>query len=196
MLKIGITGGIGSGKTTVCKIFEVLGIPVFYADQVAKEIMITDKKLKRAVQNTFGEQSYTNEGVLNNKYLASIVFNDKKKLDVLNGIVHPAVFNAFDSWVLNQDGAPYIVKEAALLFESESYKTCDYCILIKAPIDLKIQRVMQRNPISVEEIKARMNRQFTDEKKEKMSDFVLINDEKQLLIPQILRLNEEFQTKN
>jgi len=192
MLKVGITGGIGSGKTTICQVFEVLGIPIFYADAVAKQMMHTDEKLKQEIQVLFGEQSYTDEGYLDSKYLANIVFKDKKKLGKLNAIVHPVVFNAFDHWVLKQCHVSYVVKEAALLFESDSHKMCHYSVLIKAPLDLKIQRVMQRDHISLEEINLRMSRQFTDEQKQSMADFILINDEQKLLIPEVIALHEHF----
>ena len=192
MLKIGVTGGIGSGKTMVCQVFEVLGVPVFYADTAAKEIMYTDKKLKQEIQTFFGERSYTSDGDLDRKYLANIVFNDKQKLNKLNAIVHPAVFSAFDHWTLKQHHVPYVVKEAALLFESGSHTMCDYSVLVKAPLDLRIHRIIQRDHISLEEVSLRMNRQFTDEQKEKMADYILINDEQKLLIPEIIGLHEHF----
>lgn len=192
MLKIGVTGGIGSGKTTVCQVFEVLGIPIFYADAVAKQIMHTDKKLQQEIQQAFGKQSYTTEGQLDRKYIAHIVFSDSKKLDTLNAIVHPAVFTAFDNWAAEQTHVPYVVKEAALLFESKSYKMCDYAVLIQAPLDLKIRRIMQRDDIGLEEVQLRMSRQLTDEQKEPLADFILINDEHKLLVPQIISLHEHF----
>ena len=130
MLKIGITGGIGSGKTTVCKVFETLGIPVFYADTVAKEIMVKDAILIEGIKSAFGEESYVN-GNLQNKHIANIVFNDEKSLAQLNALVHPAVFRAFDEWEQQISSAvPYTLKEAALLFESGSYQMCDKNILV------------------------------------------------------------------
>ncbi|WP_395625361.1 dephospho-CoA kinase [Daejeonella sp.] len=192
MLKIGITGGIGSGKTTVCKVFELLGIPVFYADNVAKSIMQTDLQLKNEILSAFGPQSYSIDGLLNRSYISSIVFKDELQLKRLNSIVHPAVFRAFDQWIVNQSGAPYILKEAALLFESESYKMCDLSILVISPDAIRIRRVIARDHISKEEIVLRMKRQFTDEQKMKLADQVLINDENCLLIPQILSLHQQF----
>lgn len=192
MLKIGITGGIGSGKTTVCKIYEVLGIPVFYADNAAKEVMCRDTLLKEDIIKGFGKQSYSEQGDLNRKHLSSIVFNNEQELKKLNSLVHPAVFKAFDSWVSEHALAPYVIKEAALLFESDSHKMCDQTVLIKSPETLRINRILRRDGISLEEIRLRMNRQFTDERKEKLADHVIMNDEKSLLVPQVLALHRRF----
>ena len=195
MLKIGITGGIGSGKTTVCRIFELLGIPVFYADAQAKLVMHTDEKLRVGIIQAFGFQSYLADGSLNRKHIADIVFKDERELSTLNALVHPAVIRAFDLWALEQT-APYVVKEAALLFESGSDKMCDYAILIKTPDRIKIARVIERDHITEADIRLRMARQWTDEEKEKLADYILLNDEKLLLIPQILALHERFVSLN
>ncbi len=192
MLKIGVTGGMGSGKTTVCKVFEILGIPVFYADAVAKSIMYTDQVLRQDIIKSFGEKSYSERGDLNRSYLSAIVFNSKTELEKLNALVHPAVFRAFDLWVESQEAVPYVVKEAALLFESDSYKMCDQTVLVKSPLEIRIERIKLRDGITREEIESRMNRQFSDEVKEKLADHILINDERQLLIPQILDLHSYF----
>ncbi|MEJ7693968.1 dephospho-CoA kinase, partial [Daejeonella sp.] len=177
MMKIGITGGIGSGKTTVCKVFEVLGIPVFYADNAAKSIMHTDVLLRQDIIAGFGQESYFENGGLNKKHISSIVFSDKKQLTKLNALVHPAVFRAFDIWVDEQKHAQYVLKEAALLFESDSYKMCDQSILVKSPEELRIERIIQRDNTSADEVRLRMNRQFSDEKKEKLADHIIVNDE-------------------
>lgn len=192
MLKIGITGGIGSGKTTVCKVFELLGVPVFYADDVAKSLMYTDPVLKSEILKAFGENSYSKNGDLNRSYISSIVFNDKHELEKLNSLVHPAVFRAFDNWVLSQKEASYVIKEAALLYESDAYKMCDQSILVISPIETRISRVKARDGISAEDIQLRMNRQLSDEQKMKFADHILNNDEKQLLIPQIIQLHQQF----
>lgn len=192
MLKVGVTGGIGSGKTTVCKVFELLGIPVFYADDVAKSIMQTDPVLKTALLNTFGDNSYTKDGMLNRAYISSIVFNDKQELEKLNSLVHPAVLRAFDNWVLEHHEYPYVIKEAALLYESGGFKMCNKSILVIAPTLIKMNRVKLRDGISEEDIQLRMNRQFSDEMKIKYADHILNNDEKQLLIPQIIQLHQQF----
>ncbi len=193
MIKIGITGGIGSGKSTVCRIFEKLGIPVFYADTVAKEIMMTDPVLKEGVTAAFGKESYDPSGKLNNKHIAQIVFNNKEELDRLNALVHPAVFRAFESWqhTVSAD-APYLLKEAALLFESGSYRLCDKSILVTAPAEVRIQRVMERDGVSKEQVEARMDKQMGDDEKSKMADFLIRNDESQPVILQVLELHHQF----
>ncbi len=192
MLKIGITGGIGSGKTTVCRVFEVLGIPVFYADNAAKALMHTDVLLRQDIIAGFGEESYFGDGNLNRKHISSIVFNDSGQLGKLNALVHPAVFRAFDIWVSEQKNVPYVLKEAALLFESDSYKMCDQSILVKSPEELRISRIIKRDNTTAEEVRLRMSRQFSDEKKEKLTDHTITNDEVVLLIPQILQLHKLF----
>jgi dephospho-CoA kinase len=192
MLKIGITGGIGSGKTTVCKVFELLGIPVFYADTVAKLIMYTDPELKKDIRNTFGVKSYFSDGQLNRPYISSIVFNNESELNKLNALVHPAVFRAFDVWLTHHSEAPYIIKEAALLYETESYKMCNLSVLVISPEATRIRRIIARDGISTEEILLRMNRQFSDEQKKKLANHILVNDESRLLIPQILTLHQQF----
>ncbi len=192
MLKIGITGGIGSGKTTVCRVFELLGIPIFYADTVAKLIMNTDPVLKEEILKTFGEKSYLMDGELNRSYISSIVFKNEFELNKLNALVHPAVFRAFDKWLGIHYDAPYIIKEAALLFETKSYTMCDLSVLVVSPEALRVQRVIARDAISQDEIALRMKRQLSDEQKMKLADHILFNDESRLLIPQILELDQQF----
>ncbi len=193
MLKVGITGGIGSGKTTVCKVFETLDIPVFYADGVAKEIMITDPILKRRICDIFGEDSYFVDGKLNNKYLAAKVFKDQTKLACLNKLIHPAVFKAFDKWLMSlPQNTPYILKEAALFFESDAYKVCDKSILVTAPLNIKLQRVIARDGLTQKQVYERMDKQLPDEKKRKLADFFIDNTENQSVILQVLALHREF----
>jgi dephospho-CoA kinase len=192
MLKIGITGNIGGGKTTVSKVFEVLGIPVFYADNAAKKVMITDPVLMASLKEAFGDQAYFNDGTLNRKHIASIVFNDEAQLARLNSLVHPAVFRAFDSWADQITNAPYVIKEAALLFESSSYKMCDYSIMVTAPLELRIKRVMERDGLTRDEVESRNAKQFSEEMKVKLADYVIRNDDTELVIPQVLTLHEQF----
>lgn len=193
MYKVGITGGIGSGKTTACKVFEVLGIPVFYADTVAKEIMCKDVLLVEGIKSAFGNESYYEDGKLNNKHIAGIVFNNEEALVKLNALVHPAVFRAFDAW---EEAIPantsYTLKEAALLFESGSYKMCDTTILVTAPLETKMKRVMLRDGVTAEQVKARMDKQLSDEEKSKMANHFIVNDEQQSIIEQVLALHQEF----
>jgi len=190
MLKIGLTGGLGSGKTTVAHIFEVLGIPVYYADAASKRLMNDDEKVKAAVQNAFGKEVYP-EGKLDRKYLAEIVFKDEKKLELLNSIVHPATLRDADEWISKQT-APYAIKEAALIFESGSHQNLDYVIGVKAPLHLRLQRAMKRDNISHEEAMARINKQINEEIKMRLCDFIIINDEQQMVIPQVLALHQKL----
>jgi len=190
MLRIGLTGGIGSGKTTVAKIFEVLGIPVYYADEAAKQIMNSDKQLRAALIKNFGEQTYEG-GELNRPYLASLVFADKQKLDLLNSLTHPATIRDANRWIGSQT-SPYVVKEAALLFESGAHKYLDKIVGVHAPPELRIERTMQRDHTTREEVLQRMSRQMNEEEKMKMCDYVITNDEQQLLVPQVLELHKLF----
>ncbi len=190
MLKIGLTGNMGSGKTTVSKIFEILGVPVFYADDEAKNIMVSDPQLVSEIKSAFGAEAYYDDGKLNRKHISAIVFNNEVELKRLNGLVHPAVFRAFDKWVASITGAPYVIKEAALLFESNSYKMCDYTIMVQAPLEDRIKRTMKRDKLSRIEVESRNARQFSDEQKTALADYVIKNDNMQLLIPQVLELHE------
>lgn len=191
MLKIGITGGIGSGKTTICRVFEILGIPVFNADDVAKSIMTSDAVLVQQIKAAFGQEAYFENGDLNRKYLSNIVFNDDKELQVLNKLVHPAAIQAFKDWAKEQN-SPYCLHEAAILFESGAYKTCDYSVLVSASESIRIARVMKRDGISETEVKIRMDKQMPEEGKKELSNFIILNDDSQAVIPQILKLHQYF----
>jgi len=190
MLKIGLTGGIGSGKTIIAGIFNVLGIPVFDADRQAKFIMEADKELVLSIQNAFGEESYIN-GKLNRSYIANIVFNDADKLNVLNALVHPATIHAANAWMGNQT-TPYVIKEAALMFESGSASNLDYVVGVYAPQHVRIKRVMERDKVTRDQVLSRMSHQINEVIKMKLSDFTVLNDEQHLVIPQVLQLHEKF----
>ncbi|NGM67018.1 dephospho-CoA kinase [Sphingobacterium sp. SGR-19] len=190
-LKIGITGGIGSGKSYVAKVFKALGVPFYDADKEAKELMNTNPAIKSALILEFGKEVYDIDGHLDRAYLASKVFRDKEKLNKLNAIVHPIVIQHGEDWALSQT-FPYSLKEAALLFESGSYKKLDYTILVIAPTDIRIARVMQRDIISREEVLDRINKQLPDEEKQKLTDFTIVNDGLTPLLPQILSLHRQF----
>lgn len=194
MLRIGLTGGIGSGKSTVSHIFSTLGIPVFDADKEAKRIMEEDAALIAGIKKQFGEESYTN-GKLNRKYIAEIVFNDAHQLALLNALTHPAVIDQANKW-MQQQHSPYAIKEAALLFESASAADLDYIIGVSAPEPIRIKRVMDRDGISRQDVLARMDKQINDSTKLKLCDHVLVNDEQKLLIPQVLKLHEQFLQKS
>lgn len=198
MLKIGITGGIGSGKSTVANIFEVLGIPVYNADTAAKRLMQEDSLLKEKIKQQFGDDVYKHDK-LDNKYLAQIVFSSEEKLELLNSLVHPATINDANAWMLHhaRSGAQtpaYTIKEAALLFESGAAALLDYVIGVTAPAPLRLQRVMQRDNSSREEVMARMNKQMDEAIKMKLCNFIIINDDQQLLIPQVLALHQTILT--
>ncbi len=190
MLKVGLTGGIGSGKTTVARIFELLGIPVYFADNAAKTIMNEDEHLKALITGHFGEAAYTG-GKLNRAYISSIVFQDPEKLALLNALVHPATIRAAEKWMQEQRAA-YVIKEAALIFESGSQDGLDLVIGVYAPKQLRILRTIERDAISREEVLKRMSNQVNEELKMKLCDFVIYNNEQQLLIPQVIALHEQL----
>jgi dephospho-CoA kinase len=193
MLKVGITGGIGSGKTTVCKIFESLGVPVYYADDRAKWLTENDPDIVAAIKSLFTDDIFKN-GRLDRKKVSSIVFSDKNKLQQLNAIVHPAVFKDAEQWQYEQSGkyVPYTLKEAALLFESGSYKELDKIILVSAPLQLRIERVMQRDSISEEEVLNRINHQMPENEKRKMADFIINNVELEETKKSVLQLYKKL----
>lgn len=170
---VGLTGGIGSGKTTVGNAFAKLGIPVYIADYEAKNLMATSKALKARIISVFGEEAYK-QGLPNRQYLAKLVFSDTEKLNKLNSLIHPAVQRHFKKW-LSWQTAPYVIKEAAILFESGSYKDCDKIITVTAPLEIRIQRVMQRDSANYEDVLARIKNQWPEEEKIKRSHFVIEN---------------------
>ncbi len=188
---IGITGGIGTGKSYVSKIFKALGIPFYDADQQAKSIMVSNEKLILLLKDAFGPQVYLEDGTLNRKWLSSEVFNNENKLKLLNSIVHPIVIEAGKDWA-NRQMAPYTLKEAALLFESGSYSLLDATILVKAPLDVRIDRVMKRDNIKREEVLKRIANQMPEEEKEKLADYIIINDGVLPLLPQIEKIHKDI----
>ena len=190
MLRIGITGGIGSGKSTVAGIFSVLGIPVYNSDNASKRLMAGDENLKRNIIASFGESSYVN-GMLNRKYLAAQVFENSKKLALLNSLVHPATINDARQWMEKQKSV-YVIKEAALIFESGSNEFLDFVIGVQSPRKLRIERALKRDNVTREEIEARMKLQMDEDEKMKRCNFIIVNDEQQMLISQVLSLHEKF----
>ena len=185
---IGLTGGIGAGKTMVAKIFEQLGVPVFNADETAKQLMQTSPAIKTALIQQFGEKLYEH-GVLQKAYLSSIVFSDAHQLALLNSIVHPITIQAAWDWAKIQT-APYVIKEAALLFESNAVEGLDFVIGVTAPSSLRIQRIMQRDNCTKQEAEKRMHHQINDTIKMRLCDKVIVNDEIELLMPQVLAIHE------
>lgn len=190
MKVIGLTGGIGGGKSTVARMFQELGVPVYIADDEAKKLMNEDKKVRTKIIKLFGDEAYNSSG-LNRTFIASKVFEDKELLEQLNSVVHPAVAKHFEKWKVQQK-APYVIYEAAILFEKGGYKKCDYNILVTAPVNLRIERILLRDKLTVEEIQARMNNQWPDEKKERMADVVLQNIDLSETKKNVLQIHKTF----
>lgn len=190
MLKIGLTGGIGSGKSTVAQIFEILGIPVFYADDQAKKLLDENEELKKSIIKNFGDTIY-NDGKLNRSLMASIVFNDKEKLALLNSLTHPATKIAGEEWMKKQV-SPYAIHEAALIFEANVNDRLDYVIGVSAPEELRIERTKKRNNATHGDVINRIKQQMNEDEKMKRSDFIITNDEQLPLIPQVLALHEKL----
>lgn len=190
MKKVGLTGGIGSGKTTVAQIFETIGTPVYYADIEAKKILNEDDFVIEQIISEFG--NIYNNKIIDRKKLAEIVFNEPQKLDKLNSIVHPAVYKHFENWCILKKDFPYIIEEAAILFESDSYKKMDKIITVFAPEDIRIERVCNRDNMSKENVVARIRNQMDDKKKIELSDFVVNNFDNNMLISQVLTIHEKL----
>lgn len=185
-IKIGLTGGIGAGKTFVAEVFPKLGIPVFNADIEAKKCMQSNVGLIKKIKEAFGDDIYVGE-VLQKEKLASIIFNDSNKLQLINELVHPVVKNDFENWCANQK-SEIVIKEAAILFESSSHVGLDKVICVSADETTRVKRVQQRDNTTVDQIKSRINKQMHQDEKEELSDFVIVNDGKQLILPQVLEI--------
>lgn len=191
-LKLGVTGGIGSGKTTVCRIFNVLGIPVFDADKVAKQIMDTDKSMMLRLNSIAGKDLYSS-GALNRTELAKLIFNDTSLLAKVNALVHPAIYDHFKRWAKDQT-APYVILEAAILFESGGAKQLDRILSVVAPVEDRITRVIKRNSLSKEQVLDRIRNQMDDESRIKLSDYVINNAENEMIIPSVMKIHTEILT--
>ena len=190
-LLVGITGGIGAGKSTVARVFSLLGVPLYKADDRAKALMEQDRQLQAEIVNLFGRESYEN-GRLNRTYLAGRVFADPQQVAKLNALVHPVVARDFTAWCERQS-APYVLKEAALLFESGSYRQLDATLLVQAPVAMRLQRVLQRDPQrSEEQVRQIMDKQIAPAEAARLADYRIVNDESQLVIPQVLSLHQQL----
>ncbi len=192
MISVGITGGIGSGKTTVCEFFKYLGVPVYNADTRAKALMKENQSLILAIKAEFGDDAYHNDGSVNRIFLSNIVFQNEDQLKKLNSLVHPAVFQDTAEWMQKNAQADYVLYEAAIMFESGSHKMLNKVITVYAPTSLRLQRVMQRDQSDEKAIRARMEKQMCEEEKVKLADYVIYNDGSQLIISQILMLHKEL----
>lgn len=191
MLKIGLTGGIGSGKTLVGSVFNELGVPVYEADIAARRLMESEESVIRGVIDLLGGQAYS-EGRLNRSFIAEKVFSNDKLLKELNGIVHPAVRKDFDRWTRQFATSPYVIEEAAILFESGGAAMMDFTVFVKADVATRITRVMERDQVTEMEVKQRIARQMDDREKERLADFVIINDNDSMILPQIVDLHNKF----
>lgn len=187
---VGLTGGIGSGKTTVAKAFEKLGVPVYIADEEAKKLMNRSPIIKRELTHLFGKDAYVN-GELNRPFIAQIIFNDKSFLEKMNAIVHPRVAKHFNKWIFRQE-APYVIKEVAILFENGGYRDCDYVITVVAPKQVRIKRLLKRDNTTKEKIEAIMNNQWPDEEKTKRSHFVINNVNLEETQAQVLQIHNRI----
>lgn len=196
-LQVGITGGIGSGKSLVCRIFQCLGVSVYDADSRAKSLMTTDGILVSQIRKEFGDLAYHADGSLNRKYLGETVFNDPDKLELLNKLVHPRVGEDYRQWLKENSREVYVLKEAALMFEAGSYKALDKIIVVYAPEDIKVSRVLGRDlHRSEKDVRAIIKNQMPDEAKLKRADHIIFNDDSQLVIPQVLSLHQLFLSGN
>jgi dephospho-CoA kinase len=196
-LQVGVTGGIGSGKSLVCRIFAALGVPVYDADSRAKVLMTTDGILVEQIKKEFGNLSFGAEGSLNRTYLAAEVFSRPERLETLNRLVHPRVAEDYQRWASGQQHAPYVIREAALMYEAGASQTVDRMIVVTAPESLRIQRVLHRDRHRTEQdVRNIISRQWPEEEKVKRADFLINNDETQLVIPQVLALHEKFCQRN
>ena len=187
---VGLTGGIGSGKTTVAKQFKKLGVPIYIADDEAKKLMNRSKVIRRKLIALFGEEAYQNNE-LNRPYLAKIIFNDKSLLQKMNAVVHPKVASHFKRWLKKQN-TPYIIKEVAILFENGSYKQCDYIITVTAAIETRIERLLKRDNTTVSKIELIMSNQWQDDKKIALSNFVIHNDILENTIDQVKETHNQI----
>ncbi|GAB3825712.1 dephospho-CoA kinase [Pontibacter rugosus] len=197
MLKIGITGGIGVGKTMVTRVFALLGVPVYDSDARAKWVMHHNEALRQELLSTYGPETFTETGELDRVYVASQVFNNPQKLAQLNSLVHPHVRNDFEAWAASHADKAYVLKEAALMYESEAWKQMDQIITVFAPLEIRIKRLLLRDTHRTEaDIKAIIEKQLSEEEKISRAQHVVYNDDQQPLIPQVLKLHEQFLTAN
>jgi len=190
MLKVGLTGGIGSGKSVVAKVFEKLGVKIYYADIEAKKFLFSEDILRK-LKNRFGDKAVV-DSKPNTKFIASIVFNDDKELDWLNNQIHPLVAEDFENWAIKNSSEDYIIHEAAIIFESGFFKNFDKIITVSANVDERIHRVIKRDNVDVEDVLNRMTKQYSDSQREQLSDYVIFNNDKDAILDKILKIHFEL----
>jgi dephospho-CoA kinase len=190
-ISVGITGGIGSGKSTICEIFKLLGVPVFEADMEAKKLLNTNSEIKKRLIDLYGKDIYTSDGTVHRKKLAGIIFNNNIELSRVNEIIHPVVRSEYFEWLKKQE-TKYIIHEAAILFESGFYKMMDFSILISAPEDIRINRVAKRDNVTFEQVQKRIDNQWSDDRKRKLASWEIVNDNKKLIIPQLVKIDKQL----
>ncbi|MBU1822631.1 MAG: dephospho-CoA kinase [Bacteroidetes bacterium] len=191
-IQVGVTGGIGTGKSIVCRIFRCLDVPVYNADERARWLTTHDPEIKQELVELLGAEAYLADGTYNRPYVASRVFTDETLLNKLNQIVHPRVRRDTAQWHLRHGSAPYVIREAALMNRAGDHNNLDYVIVVTAPLDLRIARIKSRDSRSEAEIRAIVERQISDEARLELADFVVDNDTHSRLIPQVIRLHELF----
>jgi len=190
MLKVGITGGMGSGKSTVCNILKKLGVPVFSSDDVGKMLLNNDDYLKSQIKKKFDSDMYTSSGTIDRERMARLVFNDPNELKKLNELVHPRVKAEFDSWCKKNEKKPYVVKEAAILFETGQHKELDKMVTVFCPKEERIRRIIKRDEVTKESVEKRMLHQYSDAERNALADFIIMNDGNEELLPQVKELHE------
>lgn len=191
MIKVGLTGGIGSGKTTVCHVFKLLGIPVYHADIHARKLSDTDNEIRKSLTNLFGADIY-NESGLNRKRLSELIFQNRNLLQKVNEIIHPKVLDHFNQWISEYQQMKYIIHEAAIIFESGMKNIFDKIITVTAPKDMRIKRIIERGGLSEDDVKKIIKNQWPEKKKRNISDYIIINNQKRLILPQILKIHHEL----
>jgi len=192
MIKVGLTGGIGSGKSLISMVFNRLGVPIYDSDSATKLLYHSNLELKKELIKAFGKQTYDTNGMLNRSYLGKLVFNNKNNLQLINKIVHPKVKQDFKGWLVENCSAAYIIKEAAILIESKAYQQLDKIIVVSAPIDLRVARVVKRDNTTDKEVNKRIESQLSEEELLGYADFTIRNNEKEALLPQIINIHSEL----
>ena len=192
MLKIGITGGMGAGKSVICDLFKVIGIPVFNSDITAKIIIKSDVEIKKQLIKYFSCDIYLSNGEINKPLFSDMIFNNKEAISFVNSIVHPAVHRSFNRWIDNQKGNPYVLYESAIIYESSVNLMLDKVIVVSSPIEIRIKRVMERDSVTLSKVEERIKNQWSQNRIVELADYLIVNDNIKLIIPQVLEVHNEI----